>query len=259
MLVLTSSRKYDVCLWPDLSLEPMEISIDTDLSRIRTNWIEKLPAPIAEDIRAKMSTVELQTNQVLYHKGDPISHIYEMVSGKIKLSLFSENGREMIFTILGPPITFADITAMGSDKHLYTAASIEPAVVRQLSVSKLNRLRQQYPEINDMLLRSASRRLVLSFKNLENSFFFNIETRMAKRLHSIALLAGSELTDDQGNRYYSVRLKQDQLAAMLGTTRQSVNRVLRDWETKGWIKLNYGKIEIYSISALAEMVDKEGL
>ncbi len=221
-------------------------------SRPQRNWIDKLSPELAEIIRNEMCEISLEDGQGLFEKGDEPRGIYEVRKGRIKLCSFMPSGREMTLSIVEAPTTISDTVVTAGSPHMHTAIAMGESLIGLLKLNKFIELRQQYPEINEEMLKVTSRRLIWMFNFYEEHSILNLEARLASRLHSLTITTG--LQDSAANNIYHLQLKQDELANMMGATRQTVNKILKEWETRGLVKLTYGKMIINSPERLLELV-----
>ncbi len=220
--------------------------------RPERNWIDKLPEHVKNALRDEMCYIDLVDGQTLYSMGDKPRGIYEIVEGRFKLSALSESGKETTLSIYEAPTTISDTVISAGDLHMHNAIALGSARVGLLKTEGLDQLRGQYPEINSELLKVTSRRLLWFMKYLENSAVLKLEARVASRLHSFAIVTGEKIAGQEDA--YLLEIKQDDLANMIGVTRQSVNKVLKDWEAIGLLEITYRKMRINNISALLDIV-----
>ena len=219
--------------------------------RYRTSWIERIPEAIKQQLRDAMTYIDLAVGECLYHQGDEASGIYEIVEGRLKLSVYGVSGKEVIVGICRAPTTIGETSVIAASKHIHTAEAVEKTRVGLLKLSEFNRLRKEYPEINELLLKSSYIRLMMFSKFFEESSTLQLKARLASRLHLMVVTSAEALADG----VFSVDLRQDDLAGMANSTRQSVNKVLKDWEQAGIVEVTYGKILIKQPELLLEMAE----
>ncbi len=187
-----------------------------------------------------MPSITLSKGESLYSTGEVTEGIYQVISGKVKLSSFSHSGKEHILSVCVPPLTFGEASLISSEPSIFTVIAMEKSVVAMLEKSRFNQLREVHPEINQVLLKNACHRQMWTYKMLETSAAFDLRARLAERLHLLSQTIGDPLAENA----IMVPIKQEDLANMLGATRQSINQLLSEWESVGNLKIVYGGVKI---------------
>ncbi len=208
-------------------------------------------------MRDNISVISINAGQQLFKKGDEPKGIYEILEGRIKLSSCSTGGKEITLGIYEAPTTLSDTAVCAMRPHVHNAIAVSKSRVGFLPLSELNELREKHREIDKQLLLLTSRRMQWLYRSYEAYTILELEARLAGRLHSYATRAGEKHQDQDQNEVFSVRVRQDDLANMLGASRQSVNKLLKDWESAGIIELTYGLILLKKPAVLLEIVAKE--
>lgn len=193
----------------------------------------------------------------LYVLGDPVEAVFFLLSGKIRVYSIGNNGRRVThwFVSGGEFFALAD-QWNGSPVHDVCAESQQNVVVLAVPHECLNDLMDSFPLIRDSILRQLSRR-VRTNRNLVVS---STTEQLSVRLFQ--LLVSLEETKRFGTREKRavVGYTQEDLAELLGVTRQSVNRILRQFESDGLIKVNRCRISVIGTSTLnASMSDTGSL
>ena len=194
-----------------------------------------------EALAEKAQRRRFRSGQVIFHKDDPGTHFYLILEGKVRISLPSPQGDEITLAILGPGELFGEFSLLDGEPRSATATAAED--VWALSVSQhdfMSWLRSR-PSAAVALLRVMSRRLRRSDE----------PGRLAKKLLELTELYGRETP-----RGYpiEIRLTQEELGSTIGVTRESVNKYLRYFSSKGWVRLKKGRITVLNESALREQV-----
>lgn len=204
-----------------------------------------------EALAEKAQRRRFRSGQVIFHKDDPGTHFYLILEGKVRISLPSPQGDEITLAILGPGELFGEFSLLDGEPRSATATAAED--VWALSVSQhdfMSWLRSR-PSAAVALLRVMSRRLRRSDELLGDASFLNVPGRLAKKLLELTELYGRETP-----RGYpiEIRLTQEELGSTIGVTRESVNKYLRYFSSKGWVRLKKGRITVLNESALREQV-----
>ncbi|WP_166426167.1 Crp/Fnr family transcriptional regulator [Paraglaciecola sp. 20A4] len=219
----------------------------TDLtSHFQTSWIEKLPDYIRSNVREHMTLIRLAKRQALYTEGMRLPGIYEICSGRIKLTAYSYGGKEMTLTICGSPVTIGDTSVITHSDSVFGATCVEKSEVALLSIIDFNRLRNKYPLINELILKNICYKQAAMFRVLRDTTFLNIELRLASRLRNLSYAVGKPF----GDGAYDLPVNQNELANMLGVSRQTINELLKAWEMRGLIEIVYGGVIVKKIDEL---------
>lgn len=179
----------------------------------------------------------VRKGEVLFEKGEPSDAFYGVVSGQVKLFAESENGRSISFGLAGPGELVGEIGVSG---HVPRHASVVA-----LSHCELARVRRRdfeaivacHPEIQEQLNQAALESALRISQRVEDAAFLTIEARVEKALADFAGRFGEKV--DGGIR---VAMRQQDLADVLGLSRESVNRVLTSGPISGRVELARGRI-----------------
>lgn len=181
----------------------------------------------------------LKAKQVLFHKGDTGDEAYMIFKGRVQVSAPSADGKDMTFAILGPSHLVGEIAVMTGGLRTATVMALEQTTVSAVSRTVLFSLLVQHPEIVFYLSRTLAARLEQTSELLEDIVFLNIGPRLAKRLLALATTFGRKTS-----RGLSIDLPicQHDLGAMVGASRESINKQLRIWESRGIVSLQQGHL-----------------
>jgi CRP/FNR family cyclic AMP-dependent transcriptional regulator len=141
--------------------------------------------------------------------------------------------------LLGPGSAVGELALLGDDeRRTATVQAVEPVAALRLYRRDFAELRQQHPSVTEFLVKSLAATVRRLDAQLVEAFHLPAETRIRRHLHA---LAGAY---DKGARVIQVDLTQEELAQLAGTTRPTVNRVLREEERRGTLRLGRGRIMI---------------
>jgi CRP-like cAMP-binding protein len=185
--------------------------------------------------------------EVLFHQGDLGDNLHVLVSGSVKIALASEEGEEAILVTLRPYRTFGELSLLDGGPRSASAVALEPTETWSLPRPALLALAGEDPAIRDALLRSIAGVLRRVTGQVEELHFLDMAGRLAARLAALAREAEPDAA--------SVRLPwpytQSDVAAMIGGTRQSVNRLLADLVDEGLIAFERDTLVVPDVEALA--------
>lgn len=171
--------------------------------------------------------------------------LFVITKGKVKVSTFSEGGKELIFTILGGGDFFGDMSLLDGRPRSATVISIEDTEMKMIRRSDFHILIEKHPKIALRLLEALTLRLRRTDERLESLALLDVTGRIAGVL--------LQLAEEQGEKSnHSVRIKyrptHQELANMVGTTRETVTRVLKQLENKDYITIDGKEIIIHNTS-----------
>lgn len=189
--------------------------------------------------------------EVIFHQGDPGDTAHIVLSGRVKIVADAESGDEALLTVLGPGDWFGELALIDGEPRSARVETLEPAETLSLARPDLLRFLGDHPQAMDPLLRALAgtiRRLTETVGDLTS---LDLEGRLAKRLLQLAEDYGQPA--DVGTEI-ELPLTQDELAAMVGATRASVNKVLGWYQDRGAIERRGRVIAILDASRLRRRI-----
>ncbi len=189
-----------------------------------------------EETRAlldSMVPVELSRGDVLFREGEPGDRLYVIAQGKIKLGRRSSDGRENLLSILGPGEMFGELSLFDPGPRTASASSVSDSVVYELRHQALVAWVNAHPKVATHLLGALARRLRRTNETLADLVFSDVPGRVAKALLDLSTRFGEP--SDDGVRV-AHDLTQEELAQLVGASRETVNKALADFASRGWVR-----------------------
>lgn len=179
--------------------------------------------------------------EFIFHLDDPGTTCYIIESGRVKIGVVSPEGKQVTLALLGKGDLFGELALLDGDTRSADVVALEPCHLLELSRAGLMAFLHEHPEAAVKLLSALAGRLRRTDEMLEDAVFLRVPGRLAKVLLDVAERQG-QVTP----RGISIDpfLTQAELAALVGTTRESVNKWLGFYQQRGLIKLDGGKIII---------------
>ena len=202
-----------------------------------------------ESIARGLRTRRFRRGEVIFHLGDPGDALFIVSSGAVKITLPSETGDEAILATLRPGDFFGELALLDGAPRSATAAALEPTETLVLPRQRFRELIATEPVIRDALLASLARELRRLTLHVEELHFLDIAGRLAARLVRLADEHGKSLPD--GSVRLDAPLTQSDLAAMVGCTRQSVNKMLGMFVDDGLIRRDREAIVVVDLPRLS--------
>ncbi len=201
----------------------------------------------ADALRATMTRVELSRAEVLFHEGDRGDRLYVIVDGKVKLGRASGDGRENLLAVLGPGEMFGELSLFDPGPRNATATAVADTALIGLGNEDLTEWLSGRPDVARQLLRALARRLRRTNEALADLVFSDVPGRVAKALLDLSERFGRP-TDD-GLRV-AHDLTQEELAQLVGASRETVNKALADFAARGWLRLEARAVVLLDIDRL---------
>jgi CRP/FNR family cyclic AMP-dependent transcriptional regulator len=183
-----------------------------------------------------------ERREIVFHQGDPADTLHLVSRGHFAARIATRLGNTTTLSVHGPGEAFGELAIVEPDSaRSTTVAALEAGETYAVHRTDFGRLREQYPSVNDLLVRLLARRLRRAGDLLAEALFVPAETRVLRRLLEVAALY----------RDGAVPLRQEDLAGLAGTSRATVNRVLRAEAERGSVELRRGKTVVVDAGALA--------
>ena len=198
----------------------------------------------------------LASKEVLFHKGDSGNHLYGVLSGRLKAMAPGRDGKELVFAVMGQGDVIGEIAIVDSEPRSATVVALEKCELLSLDRRDLIPFLKNHPQAAIGFATVLAKRVRRLSIYAEDAFFLPLASRMAKTL---LVLAGRDESGRRTRVLNEVRFAQQDLADMLGTTRESVNKQLRTWEEQGWVELSRGRMRVVDPDALSVVADWPGI
>jgi CRP-like cAMP-binding protein len=203
----------------------------------------------AVSLRASMDAVKIAKGSILFKEGDDGEHLYIIIDGKLKLGTSSGDGRENLLSILGPGEMFGELSLFDPGPRTSTATAVTDAKLLSLSHEKVIPWLRQNPEVSLQLLTRLSQRLRRTNEAVGDLVFSDVPGRVAKALIDLGDRFGK--TTPEG-LLVNHDLTQEELAQLVGASRETVNKALADFAGRGWLKLDGRSALIADVDRLSK-------
>jgi len=201
---------------------------------------------ITRTLRAR----RFRRGEVLFHEGDPGDALFVVVSGAVKVVVPSEEGEEAILATLRRGDFLGELALLDGAPRSASAIALEPTEVLTLPRDQFRALVAGEPAIRDALLTAVTAELRRLTSHVAELHFLDLTGRLAARLARLAEETGERLPD--GSIRMEAPLTQTDLASMIGATRQSVNKLLGEFEGRGLLRIERDSIVVPSLGKLVE-------
>lgn len=193
-----------------------------------------------------------RANTVIFEKGHPGHGMMAVVRGRVKIRSPSPGGKEVVLNVIEPGDVFGEISLLDGKERSADAVAMQETELLVLERRDFLPFLEAHPEISVRLLTMLCERLRRTSEKMEDVLFLSLPARLAKTLLQMAATSGKEMA--AGTRI-GLRLSQQELGNMVATTRESINKQLRQWQKKEIISIDKGFITIRNRPALELLVE----
>ncbi|HSI97279.1 MAG TPA: Crp/Fnr family transcriptional regulator [Gaiellaceae bacterium] len=202
----------------------------------------------AEDVRQLLSIARRRTfekGEVVFHRDDLADSFHLIARGRFGARVTTPVGDSVLLDVLGPGQGFGELALLlPGGRRSATVSALEAGETHSVFRDDFALLQRRHPGVKDVLLRLLAEQLRRASDRIVEAHYVNAETRVRRRLCELARIYGP------ADETAVVPLTQEDLAAMAGTSRATVNRVLREEERRGAVSLSRGRVTIGDVSDL---------
>ncbi|WP_037574620.1 Crp/Fnr family transcriptional regulator [Phaeacidiphilus oryzae] len=202
----------------------------------------------AAELRASMTETTLPRGEALFHEGDPGDRLYVIVEGKVKLHRASADGRESMLQVVGPGDMIGELALFDPGPRSASATALTEVKLLGLGHGDLQPWLGARPEVAMALLRAISRRLRRTNDVMSDLVFADVPGRVAKALLDLSRRFGVQ--SEEGIHVVH-DLTQEELAQLVGASRETVNKALADFAQRGWLRLEARAVILLDVERLA--------
>jgi CRP/FNR family transcriptional regulator, cyclic AMP receptor protein len=184
--------------------------------------------------------------QIIFHEGDPGGSLVVVASGLVKLFSTSEAGAEMIIGVAEPGRAFGEITVIDGGRRTASAEVMAPTVALILTRDTLFETARTQPALAEVMMVHLAERLRATHEVAADLMFLDLPARVAKLVVNLAPDNAPGSVVDLERLY----LTQQDLGGMVGGSRQSINQILHQFRSRGWIRLEGRTIVVLRPDAL---------
>ena len=205
-------------------------------------------SPAELDRVVAMASEHRFTNgKVIFQKGDPGTSLMAVLSGRVRISAYSEDGKEVILNLIDPGQMFGEIALLDGKARTADATAMGPTTLLVLDRREFIPFLERNPKIAIRLLEILCERVRRTSEMIESVAFLTFGARLARLLLRLAESYGEAA--GPGVRI-NLKLSQTDLGNLIASTRESVNRQLKAWSEEGVLALERGRITLLDRAAL---------
>jgi CRP/FNR family cyclic AMP-dependent transcriptional regulator len=200
----------------------------------------------AADVRRLLAIARRRTfgrGEVVFHEHDPADSLHLVAKGRFAIRIQTPLGESAMLALRGPGEAFGELALVSSPEAVRTATveSLEAGETHAVYRREFDRLRKEHPKVGDVLVALLADAVARTNALLLDAYYAPAEKRVLRRLLDVSRVYPEGV----------VRLTQEDLASLAGTSRATVNRVLRDEERRGTVALRRGITAVVDAELLA--------
>lgn len=196
----------------------------------------------AEELLALMSRVHLERGTVLFRQGDAGESMYVVARGSLKITRSAAQERPTILAVLGPGDVFGEMSLLDANDRDATVTAVGPTTLLELSRARFDDEIGRRPDLVRTLLGHLARRLRSSNDTVADLVFADVPARVARLVLRLGDRFG--VPTDDGRLVIDHQLTQAELAQLVGSARETVNKALARFAAQGWIDVQQRVITI---------------
>lgn len=213
-------------------------------------WFAGLPEALKLAMLDVARLRRLRAGEVLFRRGQPNCGLYAVLRGSVHVGTVSRSGRQNLVAVVPAPHWFGELALIDGGPRTHDTEAREPTDLLWVPLPDLHALLDRAPQHWQTFAALAVHKLRAAFEELEDAALLGTQARVAKRL--LQLSTGHGMLTAQG-ALRTVALNQEEFAATLGLTRQTVNEVLGLLADQGFIAKGYGRVEILDPAGLLNL------
>ncbi|MEW6277221.1 MAG: Crp/Fnr family transcriptional regulator [Candidatus Eremiobacterota bacterium] len=206
-----------------------------------------------EDLRALTSIVHRKRQSrgtVVFQQGDPGDEFLVLIEGSVKVELMNAEGKELTLTILQPFQFLGELALLDDVPRSATVVAMENATFFVIHKADFYRMLESYPRMGLPIIRQLTRRLRILTDDIASLAFMDAYTRVARKILALADEMGQR--NDQGHVLIDQPLTHQEFANLVGTTRETVTKILNEMKDHELISIARHRICILDPRELAD-------
>lgn len=213
-------------------------------------WFSSLSPSLRHDILRCAQVRRYSDGELIATRGDPAEQWIACAKGAARVSSTSITGRQVTLTYVEPGIWFGDVAIFDGERRTHDVFAHGPTTIVSVNRSDFQKILSLHPELYEALLQLHARRIRLLFGQVEDLNTLPLRARLAKQLAHLARSYGAPAGADTQEIRITLQLAQEELAQLLGASRQRVNQELKAMERENVIRIEPTGLVIRDSSAL---------
>jgi CRP/FNR family transcriptional regulator, cyclic AMP receptor protein len=209
----------------------------------------ELPRASIERLSSCLTLRRVRHGTTIFAKGDAGTELIAVLSGRVKISVPSQDGREAVLNVVHEGEVFGEIALLDGRVRTADAVAITDCELMIIERRRFLPVLSEQPEVAIKLIEVLCFRLRQTSEQVEDVMFLNLKARMAKLVLRLA-------DEAEGPLPRRILVTQQEMSRMIGVSRESINKQLRSWARAKWVRLERGGIVVLQPDALTDIVVK---
>jgi len=220
-------------------------------------WFSSLSPSLRHDILRCAFVKRHKDGDLISARGDPPDHWIACAKGAVRVSSTAVSGKQVTLTYVEPGIWFGDVAMFDGDRRTHDAYAHGDTTVLCVARADFQKILATHVELYEALMRLQARRIRTLFGLVEDLNTLPLRARLAKQLIHLVRSYGVPNLEDGSQTRIGLQLAQEELAQLLGASRQRVNQELKTMEREGTIRIEPGGLVVLDRAALMRVSEAE--
>ena len=220
-------------------------------------WFSSLSPSLRHDILRCAYVKRFKDGMLICARGEAPEEWIACARGAVRVSSTSITGKQITLTYVEPGIWFGDVAILDGDKRTHDAYAHGETTLLCLSKADFKRILSQHVEFSDAILRLNARRIRQLYGLVEDLNTLPLRSRLAKQLLHLSRSYGVMSLSDSTEIRIGLQLAQEELAQLLGASRQRVNQELKSMEREDVIRIEPGGLIVRDRATLLRIADTD--
>ena len=194
----------------------------------KTDLFGTLPPELLEQLRGRTALARFRRGDAIFEKGDPATQLFVCFSGRVAIVAKATDGRESVLTVLGPGALFGEMSMFDGGMRSAHARALTTVHLIAVPFDDVREVLADRPDVLWAVVKILARRLRATDEALADAMFLDVTGRTAKRLLALA----------DGDDEFRMPLTQEELAGMVGASRERVNKAIALFVKLGWLEIS---------------------
>ena len=220
-------------------------------------WFSSLSPSLRHDILRCAHVKRYQDGDLICSRGDPAEQWIACARGSVRVCSTTLTGKQITLTYVEPGIWFGDVAMFDGDRRTHDAYAHGATTIINVARADFQKILAQHPELYEALLKLQARRIRLLFGQVEDLNTLPLRARLAKQVGHLVRSYGVPSLSSNDEWRITLQLAQEELAQLLGASRQRVNQELKTMEREGVIRVEPGGLVVCDRHALQRIGDSD--
>ena len=218
-------------------------------------WFSSLSPSLRHDILRCAFVKRYQDGELIVARGEPAEQWIACAKGAVRVSSTTLAGKQITLTYVEPGIWFGDVAIFDGDRRTHDTYAHGATTILNVARADFQKILAQHPELYEALLKLQARRIRLLFGQVEDLNTLPLRARLAKQIGHLVRSYGVASLSSNDEWRITLQLAQEELAQLLGASRQRVNQELKTMEREGVIRVEPGGLVVcdrYALQRISE-------